>query len=73
MTAAAVLAVGALGAGVAFAAAGDQDPSFNGGTAQLIDFPGGGDAGSQVAVDGDGSIVVAGTPGISLARLSAGG
>jgi uncharacterized delta-60 repeat protein len=67
--AASLLAVGAVGTGVAIAATapGDQDPDFNGGTAQLVDFPGvpdgfGADQDyvTRVAVAPDGSIYVAG-------------
>lgn len=34
-----LLTAGALGAGVALAASGDQDPSFNGGAPAVVDFP----------------------------------
>jgi uncharacterized delta-60 repeat protein len=74
-TTAAMLAVAALGTGVAFAASGDQDPAFNGGATRLIDFPGFYDQASHVAVAPDGSIVVAGCCGgeslaVELARVA---
>jgi uncharacterized delta-60 repeat protein len=80
-TGVALLAIAALGVGVAFAASSDQDPSFNGGTALRIEFPGPSDRGTLVAVAPDKTLIVAGggyEPGegeraIDLARVSAGG
>jgi uncharacterized delta-60 repeat protein len=75
-----LLTAGALGAGVAFAAAGDQDPSFNGGAPSIVDFPGiTDDSVTQLAIGPDGSIVVAGPAdddgwaGVALGRLNASG
>ncbi|WCB92180.1 hypothetical protein DSM104299_00869 [Baekduia alba] len=75
-----MLAVAGLGAGVAFAATGDQDPDFNGGVTRLIDFPGSSyDDATQVGVAPDGTVYVAGCgceqgpTGIALAHLSAAG
>lgn len=61
--AATLLAVGAVGTGVAIAATnpGDPDPDFNGGQARLVDFPETSyEDATQVAVAPDGSIYVAG-------------
>jgi uncharacterized delta-60 repeat protein len=77
--AATLLAVGALGTGVALAAtAGDQDPGFNGGAPALIDFPGTpGSSVRELVVAPDGSIFTgAGSYGgdpVQLAHLSASG
>lgn len=74
-----MLAIGALGTGVAFAAtAGDQDPDFNGGAPALIDFPGSPFSSvRQLIVAPDGSIFTgAGTYGgasVLLAHLGATG
>lgn len=85
--AATLLAVGAVGTGVAIAAnAGDQDPDFNGGQAALVDFPAvfdtfdhRHDTATQVTVAPDGSIYVGGcdcgegdSP-VSLGHLDASG
>lgn len=67
--AASLLAIGAVGTGVAIAATnpGDQDPDFNGGQTRLVDFPapvdvfdGQYDTATQVTVAPDGSIYVGG-------------
>jgi uncharacterized delta-60 repeat protein len=61
VTGAAALATAALGAGVAFAAAGDQDPGFNAGAPRLLEFSGDGfDQATRAVVAPDGTIVVAG-------------
>jgi uncharacterized delta-60 repeat protein len=86
--AASLLAVGAIGTGVAIAATnpGDQDPDFNGGQARLVNFPAPfdfsdnqNDTATQVAVAPDGTIYVGGcncgdgdTP-VSLGHLDANG
>ncbi|MCW2994543.1 MAG: hypothetical protein JWQ18_2038 [Conexibacter sp.] len=68
--AASMLAVGALGTGVALAAAaGDADPDFNGGAPALIDFPGSGTHSLQaLTVAPDGSIF-AGAGGFDRSSL----
>jgi uncharacterized delta-60 repeat protein len=75
-----LITAGALGAGVAFAAAGGQDPSFNGGAPRVVDFPGiTDDSVTRLALGPDGSIVIAGAAyndgwdGVALGRLSASG
>jgi uncharacterized delta-60 repeat protein len=86
--AATLLAVGAVGTGVAIAATnpGDQDPDFNGGQAALVNFPGifdfpddQYDTATQVTVASDGSIYVGGCDcgegdaPVSLGHLDASG
>jgi uncharacterized delta-60 repeat protein len=77
--AASLLAVGALGTGVAFAAtAGDQDPAFNDGAPALLAFPGSSSSSvMQLVVAPDGSIFTgAGSYGgapLTLAHLGASG
>jgi uncharacterized delta-60 repeat protein len=80
VTGAAALATVALGAGVAYAAAGEQDPGFHAGSARLIPFTGDGpDRATRVVVAPDGSLVVAGCGcnpehrSIGLARLTPAG
>jgi uncharacterized delta-60 repeat protein len=86
--AASLLAIGAVGTGVAVAATnpGDQDPDFNGGQTRLIDFPAPADfpayrydTATQVAVAPDGTIYVGGCDcdggdaPVSLSHLDAAG
>lgn len=75
-----LLTAGALGAGVALAAAGDQDPGFNGGAVALIDFPDNPvDVVDDVAAAPDGSLAVIGCAcgdgrsDVGIARLTASG
>lgn len=86
--AASLLAIGAVGTGVAIAATnpGDQDPDFNGGQTRLVDFPAipdfydnQYDTATQVAVAPDGTIYVGGCDcgegdaPVSLGHLDANG